>query len=206
MKLLKTEKVEGCGMKARALNQEEIQQVRWRLASSEDPFSVRDAALFEIGLNCGLRISEALALTVGQVLQHGRVVERLELTVTKGDKPRAVPLNRRARETLQAMICWKQERGESLDPGWPLFYSPRGGSLSRALAHNRLKGLYARCGLGGKVTTMSMRKTFGTLLHDRGVHIREIQVLLGHASLATTQRYIEVTDANLTSAVAVLDG
>ena len=88
----------------------------------------------------------------------------------------------------------------------PLFVSRHGQRLVRRQAHNRLKTVYAACGLSGKVVTHSMRRTFGTLLHDRGAHIREIQELMGHSSISTTQRYIEVTEAKLSRAVALLDG
>ena len=83
-------------MKSHALTPLEVEAIRAQLAGSQDHYVVRDRALFEVGLNAGLRISEALALNVGQILQHGRIVNRLELIHTKDGKHRAVPLNTKA--------------------------------------------------------------------------------------------------------------
>lgn len=193
-------------MQARALTPNEVEAIRAQLAGSRDRYAPRDAGLFEVGVNCGLRISEALALNIGQVLQHGRVVDRLELTRTKGGKHRAVPLNGKAKAALATLITWKQAHGERMESDAPVFVSRHGQRLVRRQAHNRLKTVFTATGLAGKVATHSMRRTFGTLLHDRGAHIREIQELMGHSSVSMTQRYIEVTDAKLTRAVALLDG
>lgn len=195
-------------MQARALTLPEIEAIRAHFSNwlETDPLAARDRALFEVGVNAGLRISEALALNVGQVVQHGRVVDRLELTRTKGDKPRAVPLNSSAKTALADFTTWKQAHGERMEPDAPVFVSRHGQRLVRSQAHNRLKLVYAACGLAGKVATHSMRRTFGTLLHDRGAHIREIQVLMGHSSISTTQRYIEVNEGKLSHAVRLLDG
>jgi len=193
-------------MRSRALTPAEIETIRRNLANSTDHYAQRDRTLFEIGVNCGLRISEALALTVGQVWQHEHVVGRLELTRTKGDKPRAVPLNQPAKDALSALLKIKRERGERMDDDAPLFVSRNGQRLVRAQAHNRLRRVYWSAGLTGKVTTHSLRKSFATRMHDRGVKIREIQVLLGHSSVSTTQRYIDVRDDQLVDAVAMLEG
>jgi len=192
-------------MRSRALTPAEIETIRRDLASSTDRYAQRDRTLFEIGINCGLRISEALALTVGQVWQHERIVDRLELTRTKGDKPRAVPLNKPAKDAISALLGVKRERGERMDDDAPLFVSRHGQRLVRRQAQNRLGRVYWSAGLAGKVTTHSLRKAFATRLHDRGVKIREIQVLLGHSSVSTTQRYIDVRDDQLVDAVAMLE-
>lgn len=193
-------------MKARALTNTEIESIRDYFANSVDHFQMRDLALFELCLNCGLRISEALALNIHHVVQNGQMVDRLELTATKGGKHRAIPLNNKAKESITAFLEWKEFIGESLDKDSPLYISRHGQRLVRSQAHNRLKAVFAACGLSGKATTHSLRKFFATQLHDRGAHIREIQELLGHSSVSTTQRYIDVTDAKLSAAVALLDG
>lgn len=193
-------------MRARALTVVEIENIRECFRTSTDVYAVRDAALFELCINCGLRISEALALNIHHVIRDGKLEERLELTQTKGGKHRAIPLNTKAKAAIQALLEWKQAMGQRMDEDSPLFVSRHSQRLVRSQAHNRLKTTYRACGLGGKATTHSLRKFFATQLHNRGAHIREIQELLGHSSIATTQRYIDVTDAQLSAAVALLEG
>ena len=69
-----------------------------------------------------------------------------------------------------------------------------------------LRGVYREMKLPGKVTVHSLRRTFATVMLNRGATLREIQELLGHQSLATTQQYLSVTDAQLERAVALLEG
>jgi len=192
-------------LQARPLTLEEISALRGCFENGYGSYAERDRCLFELGINTGGRISELLALTVGQVYQYGRVADRLELVTTKGGRPRAIPLNSKAREAISAYLRWKEAQGEPLHPEAPLFRSQKGSRMTRQAAHLRLKALYQRARLQGKVTTHSLRKTFGTRLRERGVDLRVIQVLLGHKSLATTERYLGVTEPDLRVAVDRLD-
>ncbi|HED03313.1 MAG TPA: hypothetical protein ENI60_00890, partial [Candidatus Fraserbacteria bacterium] len=164
----------------------------------------RDRAIFELGINAGLRVSEICALTVGQVWQYRRIIERLELTQTKGMKPRAIPLNSAARVAVVELIGWKRRRGERLHCDDPLFRSYRGRRLTRQGVDWRWRQVRRACRLSGKVTTHSWRKTFATTLHQLGQPLGVIQKLLGHRSLATTQRYLLVTPLEEEQAVAKL--
>jgi site-specific recombinase XerD len=92
-------------MQARPLTTEEIAKLRAIFENGYGPYRERDRCLFELGINAGGRISEILALTVGQVSQYGRVVERLELVETKGGRPRAIPLNSKAQEAISQPTC-----------------------------------------------------------------------------------------------------
>lgn len=191
-------------MKARPLTPEEIARVRAYFDGDYPSYRERDRAIFELGINCGLRVSELCALKVGQVRQYGRVVERLELTETKGARPRSIPLNQAAREAVEELIRWKRARGERLHPGDPLFRSREGGPLTRQEVDHRWRQIRRACRLTGKVTTHSWRKTFATTLHQLGQPLGVIQQLLGHASIATTQRYLSVTSVEEERAVAAL--
>jgi site-specific recombinase XerD len=192
-------------MQARPLTGEEIAKLRGILEDGYGPYAERDRCLFELGLNAGGRISEILALTVGQVRQYGRVVERLELVETKGGRPRAIPLNSKAKEAISAYLAWKEAQGEPVNPEAPLFRSRKGSRMTRQAAHLRLRELYRRAELQGKVTTHSLRKSFANTLDRRGVRLKVIKELLGHKSLATTDRYLSVTEEELRAAVGRLD-
>ncbi len=191
-------------MKARPLSLEEIARVREHLADGCPSYCLRDRAIFELGINAGLRVSEICALTVGQVWQYGRIVERLELTQTKGMRPRAIPLNTAAREAVEELIRWKRQRGERLHCDDPLFRSRQGGALKRREVAYRWERIRDACRLSGKMTTHSWRKTFATQLHALGVPLAVVSRLLGHASIATTQAYLSVTTLQKEQAVALL--
>lgn len=192
-------------MKARPLRTEEIARVRSYFDSGRHGrYAIRDRCIVELGLNAGLRVSELCALTVGQVWQHRRVVERLELTETKGGKHRAIPLNRTSQDAVRALIAWKAGR-ERLWPGDPLFRSMKGGQLTRQEVDHIWQRVRAACGIAGKVTTHTWRKTFATQLHALGVPLAVIKELLGHASIATTQAYLTVTAFQEAEAVSRLE-
>ena len=194
-------------MKARPLTPEEIACVRAYFENSyPNRYRERDRCIFELGINGGLRVSELVGLNVGQVFPYGdlEVADSLELYVTKGNRHRRVPLNRRARSVLLSFRAWEADHGESLEPDAPLFCNHRGGRLTRQGADLVLKGIFRACRLSGKVTTHSLRKTFATQLAARGVPIRVIQELLGHRSLNTTEAYVAVTEEDKRRAVEVL--
>ena len=192
-------------MRARPLTPEEIARVRSYFDSGRHGrYTVRDRAIVELGINCGLRVSELCALKVGQVWQYGRVVDRLELTATKGGKHRAVPLNRTARAAIRELITWKAGR-ERLWPEDPLFRSRKGGHLHRRRVDELWNRIRRNCRITGKVTTHSWRRTFATTLHELGVPLAVIQHLLGHSTIVTTQVYLAVTVQQAEEAVSRLD-
>lgn len=189
-------------MKARALTDDEIARLRSHLQGANP----RDRALFEVGVNCGLRVSEMVALNVGQVWQYDAPVSALELVRTKRNHHRRVPVNRIAKASLSALISYKRAMNERLDHDAPLFCNQDGHRLSVRGVSMILRGVYREMKLPGKVTVHSLRRTFATVMLNRGATLREIQELLGHQSLATTQQYLSVTDAQLERAVALLEG
>jgi site-specific recombinase XerD len=188
---------------ARALSKEEVADIRKSFCGK---YEVRDRALFLIGLYTGARISELISLNVGDVWQHEKVVKTLELrkAITKGKKTRQVPLNLEARENIESLIDWKRSQGERLDPDVPLFVSrKKNGRLTRIQAHRILQAAYHENQLTGNITTHSMRKTFATMLAKNNP-LQVVKELLGHSSLAVTDKYLSVTEDDLRAAVAGL--
>jgi site-specific recombinase XerD len=186
---------------ARHLSKAEIQSLA---QSFYGEYEVRNRTLFLLGLNIGTRISELLALNVGDVWQYGKPAAILELkkAITKGKKTRQIPLNDQAREVISGFIHWKESRGESLFPNAPLFASRKENKrLSRFQVHRILKGVFQDNECSGKVSTHSLRKSFAKALLMSGNNLRAIQLLLGHASLATTEKYLAVSPDELIQAV-----
>jgi integrase/recombinase XerC len=153
--------------------------------------AARDMAVLSLCYGAGLRISEALALTAGDL-------EAQVLRVTgKGGKVRLVPLIEAVRKSIDLYLelcpfkSWPEE---------PLFRGVKGGVLSPRLIQLRMVNLRSALGLPPSATPHALRHSFATHLLGRGGDLRAIQELLGHASLSTTQIYTAVdTDRLLES-------
>jgi integrase/recombinase XerD len=186
---------------ARHLSKEEIQNLA---QSFYGEYEVRNRTLFLLGLNIGTRISELLALNVGDVWQYGKPVEILELrkAITKGKKTRQIPLNEQARRVITELIRWKESQDEDLSSNAPFFVSRKGNRrLSRVQVHRIVKESFQSSECSGRVSTHSLRKSFAKALLVSGNNLRAIQILLGHSSLATTEKYLAVSPDELSQAV-----
>lgn len=150
----------------------------------------RDVALFTLLYGAGLRISEALSLR----WRDAPLKERLRI-LGKGGKTRDLPLLAAAREAVNAY--WALCPHVAGKDG-PLFFSLRGKPLSARAAQAAMARHRAALGLPESATPHALRHAFATHLLAGGGDLRAIQELLGHASIAATQRYTKVdTDALL---------
>jgi integrase/recombinase XerC len=153
--------------------------------------SLRDRALLETLYSTGARVSELVALDIGDVFESQGLV-RLQ---GKGRKERIVPIGdvalqaiRRYRGSLSRHVAGVRSSA--------LFCNRRGGRLtSRSVA--RLVTRYSSRLAGGAVSPHTLRHSFATHLLDEGADLRSIQEMLGHASLSTTQRYTHVATDQL---------
>ncbi|MEX6633438.1 tyrosine recombinase XerC [Hyphococcus lacteus] len=150
---------------------------------------LRDAALMTLLYGVGLRISEALSLKWGDAPLGDSI--RIK---GKGAKTRVVPVVPVAREAVNAYTARCPYVGEV---DGPLFYSKRGKPLSARQAQLTMAKLRASLGLPDSATPHAMRHSFATHLLSAGGDLRTIQELLGHSSLAATQRYTKIDSENL---------
>jgi len=151
------------------------------------PFGLRDRALFELIYSCGLRISEAVELSVGKLyLKEGILRVR-----GKGNKERLVPMGGQA-------VHWMNHY---LEEGRPqlvksatrtdrLFLNHRGEGLSRKGMWKRFREIAERTGVKAKVHTL--RHSYASHLLAGGADLRAVQELLGHADISTTQIYTHI--------------
>ena len=153
--------------------------------------ALRDRAVLELLYGSGLRVSEVAGLTVESVdLARGRV-----LVMGKGSKEREVPMSDPA---VQAVRQWLSEGRALLATGSPsLFFNRKGRPIGprdiRALVERYSGGLLP----GRRVTPHTLRHSYATHLLEGGADIRAVQELLGHATVATTQRYTHVSRTRL---------
>jgi integrase/recombinase XerC len=148
--------------------------------------AARDTAVLLLLYGSGLRISEALSIALKDVPTAQRDVLRI---VGKGGKERAVPV---LPVTIDAIADYLRLCPHPLDAETPIFRGARGGPLSPRIIQLVMARLRERLGLPETATPHALRHSFATHLLSAGADLRQIQDLLGHASLATTQLYTEV--------------
>jgi integrase/recombinase XerC len=151
--------------------------------------AARDLAVLLLLYGAGLRVGEAMGLDAG-LLPLGEAI-----TVTgKGNKARVVPLLPVVRDAIAtyADLC-----PYSLGKGVTLFRGAKGGPLDAAIVRRAVRAARGRLGLPERTTPHALRHSFATHLLGRGADLRQLQELLGHASLSSTQIYTAVDAAHL---------
>jgi integrase/recombinase XerD len=165
--------------------------------NSEDGDAQKEAALrlyvlLELLYATGMRVSELVGLRRAAVMRDASY-----LTIAgKGNKERVVPLNDRARDAIKAWVA-------TLDAGAWLFPAKgEDGHLSRQVFARDLKALAGRAGISSsRVAPHVLRHAFASHLLQGGADLRVVQILLGHADIATTQIYTHVLDEKLRTLV-----
>lgn len=160
--------------------------------ATDRPLDLRDRALLETLYATGMRVSEAGGLTLSRV-NLGQGVVRV---LGKGGRERLVPLGESACDAIQRWLAVRPALGPK---GEWLFISKSGRALSRQAIWARIRQLAVRAGIRETVHPHRLRHSFATHLLDNGADLRVVQMLLGHADLATTQIYTHVSRARLKS-------
>jgi integrase/recombinase XerD len=169
------------------------------------PWPERDLAFLATALLTGLRLSELIDLNLGSI--DGRPGERRIKVMGKGRKERTIPIEEPLQELIDAYMGTRKERfpDVKLTPKSPLLVDRRGDRLKRGGAHYLVEKSYQAAGLTNRVPAGAMvhalRHTYATRLAEDGASAIEIQALLGHESLNTSQGYIDAT-ANATRQAA----
>lgn len=158
-----------------------------RLTTSE---AKRDRAMLELLYASGMRISELVALNMGDVNLEGDYFVRC---FGKGRKERIIPLYQQVAETINEYI--KQERPKLLrgKKDNALFLNARGERLTRQGFWQKLKEYARSAGLDSKISPHTLRHSFATHMLNGGADLRSVQELLGHANISTTQVYTHLT-------------
>lgn len=169
------------------------QQVEKFLATinTDDALGIRDRALFEVIYSCGLRISEASSLLIGNLHLH----ERLLMVHGKGDKERLVPFGQTAFDWLVRYFNEARPKLVGQKNVAEVFVNYQGNPISRKGIWKRFKEIEVASGIYAKVHTL--RHSFATHLLAGGADLRSVQELLGHSDLSTTQIYTHVNDDQL---------
>jgi len=170
------------------LTEEETSQLLdWPL-NLEDPLQVRDRAILELLYASGLRVSELLSLD----LEDLHLKDRLARVKGKGKKERIVPFGREAEKRLREYLGVRRLLATKTQGGPALFLNYRGGRLSVRSVQRLVQERIKQIAVARKITPHSLRHSFASHLLSRGADLRAIQELLGHKSLATTQKYTHI--------------
>ena len=161
----------------------------------------RDRAILELLYASGLRVSELVGLTVGNLDRAGQMLRVLG----KGRKERVVPYGAKAQQALDSYWPWRSKllAQPRMKPSpEAVFLNHRGGRLSSKSIRHIVKSYARLANVNWNLHPHSLRHAFATHLLADGADLRAIQELLGHVSLSTTQRY---TQASIEQLMAVYD-
>ena len=177
----------------KALSESEVEAL---LAAPDvtDPLGLRDRAMLELIYACGLRVSELVGLPASGLNLRQGVVR----VTGKGSKERLVPLGAEAQHWLERYLADARPGLAGNRVRLPLFLGRDAAAPSRQQFWQRLQQLAARAGIDpARVSPHGLRHSFATHLLNHGADLRALQLLLGHASLSTTQIYTLVAREHL---------
>ena len=164
-----------------------------RIIATVDTSSVkglRDSAMLELLYSCGLRVSELVSLKI-QDLFFGEGYIRV---IGKGDKQRLVPISATARERVHRYLDKRPETRSGEDA---LFLNNRGSRLTRVMVFTILKQAARNAGIEKHISPHTFRHSFATHLLEGGASIRQVQEMLGHESILTTEIYTHLDSSHL---------
>jgi site-specific recombinase XerD len=163
---------------------------------ARNPWPERDFAVVVTLLTCGLRLSELLGLTLRSI--DGPAGERVIGVRGKGNKERTVPLEPEVEAIIDRYLASRATRFPGrIQADAALFVGNDGAPMGRGALQYLVEQLYREAGIRTRVPAgalvHALRHTFATSLARNGASGTELQMLLGHESLATTQRYVDAT-------------
>ena len=158
-------------------NKDEIKKVEKILAHQ----SQRDLVLFTLGINSGLRISDILALNVGDV----RMKTYIQLVEKKTGKTKKIPINAKLKPMFDTFT-------RKRDSDEPLFLTAFNNRLNRISAYTIIKDACASAGIEAHIGTHTMRKTFGYHHYKKFRDLALLQKIFNHSNPQVTLRYIGI--------------
>jgi|SaaInlStandDraft_6_1057023.scaffolds.fasta_scaffold34829_2 integrase/recombinase XerC len=173
----------------KALSFNQLEQVLAELKSNnQDWVSYRDYVIIYLLYSTGIRISECLSLTKKQLNSEYLII------LGKGNKERYVPL---MLDLAEHIYTYLKLLPFNLAEDEEIFRGVRGAALSPRIIQRKLQKLRLEYNLPDYATPHALRHSFATHLLDNGANLRSIQEILGHETLATTERYTKVSAENL---------
>lgn len=157
----------------------------------------RNRAMLETLYSCGLRVSELISLRLGDLFFDDGIIR----VTGKGNKQRLVPLSGEARKNIELWL--EQRRLMKVDPSSAeiVFLNRNGRKLTRVMVFTIIKRATADAGITKQVSPHTFRHSFATHLLEGGASIRQVQEMLGHESILTTEIYTHLDRTHLRESV-----
>ena len=159
----------------------------------ESPTGLRDRAMLELMYACGLRVSELVTMR----LDSARLDMGAARILGKGGRERIVPFNPAAADLCERYLKRARPLLAGAAPDDALFLSVRGRAMTRQMFWTLVKKHAKTAGLKPTVSPHVLRHAFATHLLNHGADLRSVQLMLGHASVSTTQIYTHVAAQRL---------
>lgn len=165
-----------------------------QLAYTDDPIALRNWAMLELLYSTGIRVSELVGLSISSINAAQRTVR----VFGKGSKERVVPMGDIALRAVERYIGVGRPALEKPHSGVSLFLGSRGGRIDARVVRHVVHQLTQAAGCVD-MAPHALRHSAATHMLEGGADLRVVQELLGHASLATTQRYTHVDSQRLST-------
>lgn len=160
----------------------------------------RNRAILELMYSSGLRVSEVIGIRISDLFFNDGVIR----VIGKGNKERIVPVGEYAEKYIKLYL---QSRSHDKVAGGCqdfLFLNNRGKPLTRVMIFTIIKELAVKAGITKTISPHTLRHSFATHLLQGGANIRQVQEMLGHSSLATTQIYTHISSKETEKAISFL--
>lgn len=156
---------------------------------------IRDRAMLEVMYSSGLRVSELLSLTKGNVNMEKGIIT----IIGKGAKERRVPIGDYALEYLEKYLYDVRDKKRNLKTNI-IFLNHFNKPVSRQYFHRIIKDYARKVGMQKEISPHTLRHSFATHLLENGAQLRVVQEMLGHSDVSTTQIYTTITTSRIVSA------
>jgi integrase/recombinase XerD len=177
------------------MSTDEVDALLHEPSKYQSPEAIRDAAMLELMYATGMRVTELVSLNMDSLQVN--VAPAWVRCLGKGSKERTIPVHEQAVEALDRYLTTGRPQLLKNRPHQALFVNRRGERLTRQGFWLILKGYAKSAGIEAHVTPHTLRHSFATHLLRGGASVRDVQELLGHANVSTTQVYTQLADDHL---------
>lgn len=160
---------------------------------SDTRFGIRNKAMVETLYSCGLRVSELITLRLSDLFFNDGFIR----VIGKGDKQRLVPISETARHRIEEYLLQRQTMQTDARDADIVFLNNKGRGLTRVMIFHIIKKAALAAGITKTISPHAFRHSFATHLLEGGASIRQVQEMLGHESILTTEIYTHLDSGKL---------
>lgn len=160
---------------------------------SDKRFGIRNKAMVETLYSCGLRVSELITLRLSDLFFNDGFIR----VIGKGDKQRLIPISETARHRIEEYLLLRQTMQTDARDTDIVFLNNKGRGLTRVMIFHIIRKAALAAGITKTISPHTFRHSFATHLLEGGASIRQVQEMLGHESILTTEIYTHLDSEKL---------